>query len=182
MPPASTPIRSTSGRPRTGRTCPRVAAAADAGDHRVRQPAPPPGTAPRLAADDGLEVADHQRERVRPDDRADDVVLGDVDGRRPHPLVEVLQLIALPRHAAWRRGWTAVRRAGTPCSSRTSAGQRNPLPLAAGQLPRPALDQMIDAEQLGRPVDSTPRSAFSNPSALSGKAMLAKTDLCGYSA
>ena len=53
----------------------RVAAAADAGDDHVGQPADLlEALRPRLAADDRLEVADHHRERVRPDDAADDVV------------------------------------------------------------------------------------------------------------
>ena len=53
----------------------RVAAAADAGDHRVGQPADEvEHLLPRLDADDALEVADHHRERVRPDHGADDVV------------------------------------------------------------------------------------------------------------
>ena len=53
----------------------RVAAAADAGDDHVGQLADlVEALLLRLAADDALEVADHHRERVRPDDAADDVV------------------------------------------------------------------------------------------------------------
>jgi len=61
----------------------RVRAAARAGDHVGREVA---GLLDRLLArllgDDRLEVADHHRERVRADDRADDVV-GVLDGGRP---------------------------------------------------------------------------------------------------
>ena len=43
-----------------------------------------------------------------------DLVVGDVDGGGLQPLVQLLDLGAhLPR-AAWRRGWRAARRTGTP--------------------------------------------------------------------
>ena len=53
----------------------RVAAAADAGDDDVGQPADLlVALLFRFAADDRLEIADHHRKRVRADDAADDVV------------------------------------------------------------------------------------------------------------
>ena len=76
----------------------RVGAAADAGDHRVRQPA---GQVEHLLAgldaDDPLEVADHHRERVRAADRADAVVRG-LDGG--HPVAERLVHGVLERPGA----------------------------------------------------------------------------------
>jgi hypothetical protein len=67
-----------------------VGAAADAGDHHIRQPAAAlEHLLPGLAADDGLEVAHHGRIGVRARDGADDVE-GVVDVRDPvaHGLVE----------------------------------------------------------------------------------------------
>ena len=43
-----------------------------------------------------------------------DLVVRDVDGRGLEPLVQFLDLGAHLRRAAWRRGWTAARRTGTP--------------------------------------------------------------------
>ena len=75
-----------------------VGAAADAGDHRVRQPA---GGLEHLLAglqpDDPLEVPDHHRERVRAADRADAVVR--VPHRR-HPVAEGLVHGVLERAGA----------------------------------------------------------------------------------
>ena len=79
----------------------RVGAAADAGDDGVGQPADEvEHLLARLDADDALEVADHHRERVRPDDRADDVV-GRLDVGDPvaHRLVGgVLERAGAARH------------------------------------------------------------------------------------
>ena len=69
----------------------RVGAAADAGDHALRQPAGPlEHLRARLVADHALEVAHQRRERRRADARADDVVgVADVGrpsrGSRPRP-------------------------------------------------------------------------------------------------
>ena len=68
----------------------RVAAAADAGDDDIGQPADLlEALLSRLAADDRLEIADHDRKRMRPDDAADDVV-GVFDAGHPvaHGLVD----------------------------------------------------------------------------------------------
>ena len=59
-------------------------------------------------------------------------------------------------------------------------GQRHPLPLAAGQLARPAVEQVADAEQVGRParlaVALVPLGILA---ARSGNTMFAYTVLCG---
>ena len=75
-----------------------IAAAADAGDHDVRQPARLFETLrPRLRTDDRLKIADHHRKRVRPDDAADDVVrVGD----RRHPIAHRLVDSVTERSAA----------------------------------------------------------------------------------
>src|SRR5262249_35242665 len=66
----------------------RVAAAADAGDHHIRQPAKLFETLLlRLPADHRLKIADHQRKRVRADDAADDVVR---IGHARHPVAQRL--------------------------------------------------------------------------------------------
>ena len=66
----------------------RVAAAADAGDDDVGQPAGLlQALLARLPADDRLEVADHERKGMRPDDAADDV-MGVLD--RGHPVAHGL--------------------------------------------------------------------------------------------
>ena len=79
----------------------RVRPAPDARDEEVGQPAEgPPALDPRLPADDGMEVAHHRRERVRPEDRAEDVVRR--RRRRdpvPHRLVDrVLERARAARH------------------------------------------------------------------------------------
>src|SRR5438093_1085449 len=80
----------------------RVAAAADAGDDRVRQLAELcQALLSRLAADDRLEIADHHRKWMWADDAADDVV-SVLDGRHPvaHRLVDgVAQRSAATGHA-----------------------------------------------------------------------------------
>ena len=61
----------------------RVAAAADAGDDHIRQPAELLARLlDRFAADDRLKIADDPRERMRADDRAEDVVRR-FDARHP---------------------------------------------------------------------------------------------------
>ena len=94
-PPASTPIRRTcSIRDEGVEDAHRVAAAADAGDDRVRQPAELlEALRPRFAADHRLELAHHQRIRMRAEHRAEQVVgVGDVGHPVAHRLVDrVLQ-------------------------------------------------------------------------------------------
>ena len=72
----------------------RVAAAADAGDDRVRQLAGQlEDLRARLPSDHRLEFADHQRIRMRPQHRAEQIVgVGDVGDPVAHRLVDgVLQ-------------------------------------------------------------------------------------------
>ena len=127
----------------------RVAAAADAGDDRVGQPAGQlEDLRARLAADHRLELAHHQRIRMRPEHRSEQVVgVGDVGDPVAHRLVDrVLQRAAAgvdaaaPRRRAGacgrrsapaapcprrpcRRG-TRGRAARTPSRSRRRAGRR----------------------------------------------------------
>ena len=75
----------------------RVAAAADARDHGIRQASGQlEDLRPRLAADDRLELADHQRVRMRPEHRAEEVVrVADVRDPVAHRFVDgVLQRAA----------------------------------------------------------------------------------------
>ena len=58
-------------------------------------------------------------------------------------------------------------------------GQRHPLPLAAGELARLAVQQVADAEQVGGPARLALPLGRAILAARSGNTMLASTVLCG---
>ena len=80
------------------------------------------------------------------------LVVGDVDGRGADLLLEPLQLVAGagPQLRVQVGQWLVEQEHVRLADQRP--GQRHPLPLAAGQLPRLAVQQVADAEQLGRPA------------------------------
>ena len=83
-----------------------------------------------------------------------DLVVGDVDGRGAEPLVQLLQLDAhLHAQLGVEVGERLVEQehAGV---AHDGAAQRHALALAAGELARLALEEVADAEDLGRLVDA----------------------------
>src|SRR4029077_4725711 len=126
-----------------------------------------------------------------------DLVVGDVDGGDPDPLLELLQLIA-GRRAELRVqvGQRFVEQEHLWLPDQRP-GQGDPLAFPAGQLPGPAVEPAVDPPPAWPPAALLPapgprrRAAqrpFSGrwsrgmPAAASGNAMFANTVLCGYRA
>src|SRR5215813_1358595 len=81
-----------------------------------------------------------------------DLVMGDVDGGDPHPLLELLQLVTGRRaELGVQVGQRLVEQEHLRLPDQ-GAGQRDPLALAAGQLPGPAVEQLVNAEPAGCPA------------------------------
>ena len=102
----------------------RIAAAADAGEHLVGQPALGiQNLSPRFFADDAMEIADHHRIRMRAQRRAKQVVRGlDVGDPVAHRLADrVLQ------RAAAVGDTRPLRRPAAACGRRSAAAAACPL-------------------------------------------------------
>jgi hypothetical protein len=78
--------------------------------------------------------------------------VGDVDGGRPDPLLEALELVAgAGAQLGVKVGERLVEQEHVRLADQR-AGQRDPLALPAGELARLAGEQVVDAEQLDRPA------------------------------
>ena len=82
-----------------------------------------------------------------------DLVVGDVDHRRARAAAAARRSRRASGRAAWRRGSTAARRAGTPRLADDRAAHRDPLALAARELPRLAVEELVE-----RPASRPPRA------------------------
>ena len=108
------------------------------------------------------------------------LVMCDINGGGPNALLELSYLVA-------RRGTQLGVKIGERFVEQKYArithqgpGKRDALPLAAGQLPRAAIEQVCDAEQLCRPRHFQVDCGFRVRAAgRNGKAILLRTVKCG---
>ena len=109
-----------------------------------------------------------------------DLVVGDVDGRGLQPLVQLLDLGAhLHAQLGVEIGERLVEQEDLRIAD-DGAAHGDALALAAGELARIAVEQLLEAEDLGRPLDLAARSPPSGALAsVSEKAMFSRTVMCG---
>ena len=109
-----------------------------------------------------------------------DLVVGDVDGRGLQPLVQLLDLGA---HLHAQLGVEVGQRLVEQEHLRVAhdgAAHGDALALAAGELARIAVEQRVEAEDLGGALDPLRRSRlFGAPRSLSEKPMFSATVMCG---
>ena len=111
-----------------------------------------------------------------------DLVVGDVDGGRLETFVQALELdphLHAQLRVEVRERLVEEEHLGM---AHDGAAHRDALPLTAGELPGLALEELLDAENLGRVPDALGDLGLGNFRIFRPNAMLSYTVMCGYSA